>query len=230
MRGPGALAAQRELTSRIEAMRRTRPPDRGIVRSAARFCQSRELRVLPGDDGIALGRLLRSIGIIGHECPEHGFRLTVADIRTHRLPPSTHSASPPKPPDAPVVYSSKATSESETGAELCLCPDSVSLLSERPASVSPLCRGSGPRAGGEITTHTRRKSCSRITIVLLFRTASTRTATRPIARWCAATCAAAVVGLVAATAPAHAATQSITGDASFVINDYETSVRTNAQP
>ena len=57
---------------------------------------------------------------------------------------------------------------------------------------------------------------------LRFRTASTRTATRPIARWCAAaTCAAAVVGLVATTAPAHAATRSITGDASFVINDYE---------
>ncbi len=49
-----------------------------------------------------------------------------------------------------------------------------------------------------------------------------RSATRPLSRWCAAaTCVSAVVGLAVTTAPAHAATRTVTGDASFVINDYE---------
>ncbi len=81
---PVALAAQRELTSRIEAMRAERDRLIGalsalggtVLPSHANFVY------LPGDDGIAIGRLLRSIGIIGKECPTHGFRLTIADTRT----------------------------------------------------------------------------------------------------------------------------------------------------
>ena len=60
-----------------------------------------------------------------------------------------------------------------------------------------------------------------ITIVSFFRTASTRTATRPIARWCAATRSRRRRRACRHNCPAHAATRSITGDAPFVINDYE---------
>ncbi|AZG44338.1 pyridoxal phosphate-dependent aminotransferase [Gordonia insulae] len=81
---PISLAAQDELRHRVRAMRAERA--RLTTMLAAIGCpvlpSHANFVFLPGADGIALGRLLRCVGVLGKECGEHGFRLTVADSAT----------------------------------------------------------------------------------------------------------------------------------------------------
>ncbi|WP_246221853.1 MULTISPECIES: pyridoxal phosphate-dependent aminotransferase [Gordonia] len=81
---PVALAAQPQLRQRVEAMRAER--DRLTVALTDLGClvlpSHANFVYLPGADGIAVGRLLRSIGVIGKECGTYGFRLTVTNSRT----------------------------------------------------------------------------------------------------------------------------------------------------
>ncbi|NDZ97085.1 aminotransferase class I/II-fold pyridoxal phosphate-dependent enzyme [Streptomyces sp. SID6673] len=78
---PVALAAEAELAQRVRSMKRER--ERLADMLAAIGCPTLPSQAnflfLPGAEGVAIGRLLRSCGVATKECGNHGMRITVGD-------------------------------------------------------------------------------------------------------------------------------------------------------
>ena len=81
---PIALGAQRELAERVRATSAER--DRLTTMLRAIGCHvlpgQANFVYLPGSDGLAIGRMLRTAGVVTREFAEHGCRVTVGDRHT----------------------------------------------------------------------------------------------------------------------------------------------------
>ncbi|MDL9937984.1 aminotransferase class I/II-fold pyridoxal phosphate-dependent enzyme [Gordonia sp. ABSL1-1] len=81
---PVALAARAELDERVKAIRaeRDRLARRLTEIGSPPLPGQGNFVFLPGDDGLQVGRLLASVGVIGKRCGKYGLRLTVGDAES----------------------------------------------------------------------------------------------------------------------------------------------------
>lgn len=78
---PVALAARAELDDRVRAMRTERARLSAMLTAigASPLPSQGNFVFLPGDDGLQVGTLLSTVGVLGKRCGDFGFRLTVGD-------------------------------------------------------------------------------------------------------------------------------------------------------
>ncbi|MYR06514.1 aminotransferase class I/II-fold pyridoxal phosphate-dependent enzyme [Gordonia sp. SID5947] len=78
---PVALAAEAELAQRVRLMKseRRRLADMLAAIGCPTLPSQANFLFLPGPEGVAIGRLLRSCGVATKECEGHGMRITIGD-------------------------------------------------------------------------------------------------------------------------------------------------------